>query len=216
MCRRAIVTPNNEIYVGNAGDSRAVLSEDGVAIPMSDDHKPTNPGESKRITEAGGFVDIGRVNGNLALSRALGDFEFKKNTNLSVEKQIVTGIWDCLKSQEVISFIRKNIAEHKDLKRACEDLMERCLSKTNEVSIGTDNMTIIIVGFLHNKTETEWYKWMASRYGVKGFKYKEDIFEVDLEINYGDYDDSVNFSVDSDNNSNNNSDDEKEDLTLEM
>ncbi len=44
----------------------------------------------KRITEAGGFVDFGRVNGNLALSRAFGDFDFKKNTSLPPELQIVT------------------------------------------------------------------------------------------------------------------------------
>lgn len=46
--------------------------------------------EKARICAAGGFVDFGRVNGNLALSRALGDFEFKKTPELSPEKQIVT------------------------------------------------------------------------------------------------------------------------------
>ncbi len=29
--------------------------------------------------------------GNLALSRALGDFEFKKNKELTAEEQVVTG-----------------------------------------------------------------------------------------------------------------------------
>lgn len=47
-------------------------------------------GEKARITAAGGFVDFGRVNGNLALSRAIGDFEFKKSAELSPEQQIVT------------------------------------------------------------------------------------------------------------------------------
>ncbi|CAG8552327.1 7395_t:CDS:2 [Gigaspora margarita] len=155
----AIVTPDNVIYVGNAGDSHAVLSDDGIAIPISDDHKPDNPG-------------------NLALLCALGDFEFKQNTNLSIENQVVTGIWDCLKSQDVVSFIRKNIAEHKDLKKACEDLMECCLSKTSE-GIGTDNMTVIIVGFLHNKTETDWYTWMKSRYGVIRPEYIDNSYESD-------------------------------------
>ena len=46
--------------------------------------------EKARITAAGGFVDFGRVNGNLALSRAIGDFEFKKNTSLPAEEQIIT------------------------------------------------------------------------------------------------------------------------------
>lgn len=47
-------------------------------------------GEKARISAAGGFVDFGRVNGNLALSRALGDFEFKRAADLSPEQQIVT------------------------------------------------------------------------------------------------------------------------------
>lgn len=48
------------------------------------------PAEKNRITAAGGFVDFGRVNGNLALSRAIGDFEFKKSAELPPESQIVT------------------------------------------------------------------------------------------------------------------------------
>lgn len=51
-------------------------------------------GEKARITAAGGFVDFGRVNGNLALSRALGDFEFKKSHQLAPEQQIVTAYPD--------------------------------------------------------------------------------------------------------------------------
>ncbi|CAG8644479.1 18607_t:CDS:2 [Gigaspora margarita] len=193
----AIVTPNNEIYVGNAGNSRAVLSEDGIACQMSDDHKPVNPGESKRIQDASGFVEFGKVNGTLALSRAFGDFEFKQTPNLPPKNQIVTaypdvkmaetkfksteflilacdGIWDCLSSQDVVSFIRKNISENKDLRKVCEDLMDRCLAKDGELGgIGCDNMTIIVVGFLYNKTEKEWYEWMAERYGKKGPEYVE-------------------------------------------
>lgn len=51
-------------------------------------------GEKARITAAGGFVDFGRVNGNLALSRAIGDFEFKKSADLPPEQQIVTAYPD--------------------------------------------------------------------------------------------------------------------------
>jgi serine/threonine protein phosphatase PrpC len=51
-------------------------------------------GEKARIVAAGGFVDFGRVNGNLALSRAIGDFEFKKSADLSPEQQIVTAFPD--------------------------------------------------------------------------------------------------------------------------
>ena len=39
-------------------------------------------------------MDFGRVNGNLALSRAIGDFEFKKSADLPPESQIVTAFPD--------------------------------------------------------------------------------------------------------------------------
>lgn len=52
------------------------------------------PAEKSRICAAGGFVDFGRVNGNLALSRAIGDFEFKKSADLPPEQQIVTAFPD--------------------------------------------------------------------------------------------------------------------------
>jgi len=70
----------DEIFCANAGDSRSVLSSGGKAIELSKDHKPDDPEESRRIHQAGGFVEEGRVNGMLALSRAFGDFEYKSNT----------------------------------------------------------------------------------------------------------------------------------------
>lgn len=91
-----------------------MLGVKGRAKPLSFDHKPQNEGardlafrvqyvwlanpsragEKARITAAGGFVDFGRVNGNLALSRAIGDFEFKKSAELAPEQQIVTAYPD--------------------------------------------------------------------------------------------------------------------------
>ena len=40
------------------------------------------PEELARIKKAGGEVYIGRVNGNLNLSRAVGDLEYKKDKSL--------------------------------------------------------------------------------------------------------------------------------------
>lgn len=45
------------------------------------DHKPTDKEETRRIYNFGGFVRYGRVNGNLALSRAFGDFALKDHSN---------------------------------------------------------------------------------------------------------------------------------------
>ncbi len=117
-----LVTPTH-IYCANSGDSRSVLARsaenEGVAaVALSEDHKPDNELEKKRIEAAGGSVSESRVNGNLALSRALGDFEYKLNKSKSYKEQMVTclpeitknerqrndkfvvvacdGIWDCL------------------------------------------------------------------------------------------------------------------------
>ena len=73
---------STEIICANAGDSRTVLGKNGRAVEMSEDHKPENRGEMERIQRSGGFVEEGRVNGMLALSRALGDFEYKGNSAL--------------------------------------------------------------------------------------------------------------------------------------
>lgn len=68
------------IYVANAGDSRAVaFTKDKKTHPLSFDHKPENTEERTRINNAGGYVEENRVNGNLNLSRALGDFTYKSN-----------------------------------------------------------------------------------------------------------------------------------------
>ena len=76
---------SNELYVANAGDSRAVLCNKGKAIELSEDHKPDNEKEKDRIIKAGGFISDGRVNANLNLSRAIGDFEYKKDKSFTVE-----------------------------------------------------------------------------------------------------------------------------------
>ncbi|KAL5612181.1 hypothetical protein BROUX41_000276 [Berkeleyomyces rouxiae] len=176
----------DKLYVANAGDSRSVLGIKGRAKPMSNDHKPTLEVEKARITAAGGFVDFGRVNGNLALSRAIGDFEFKKSADLPPEQQIVTvfpdveihqltdndeflvvacdGIWDCQSSQAVIEFVRRGIAAKQDLDKICENMMDNCLASNSETGgVGCDNMTMSIVAFLNGKTKEEWYEQVAQR-----------------------------------------------------
>ncbi|CAI9273589.1 unnamed protein product [Lactuca saligna] len=127
----AVVTPE-KIVVSNCGDSRAVLCRNGVAIPLSVDHKPDRPDELARIEEAGGRViywDGARVLGVLAMSRAIGDNYLKPYVIPEPEVTVTErtaddeclilasdGLWDvvsndvacsvasmCLRSQEVPS-----------------------------------------------------------------------------------------------------------------
>ena len=78
--------------VANAGDSRVVLCRGGgITEAMSFDHKPTHDIEMKRITESGGFVNqFGRVNGNLNLSRSIGDLKYKQVPGIAPAKQMIT------------------------------------------------------------------------------------------------------------------------------
>ncbi|GEQ66811.1 hypothetical protein JCM33374_g474 [Metschnikowia sp. JCM 33374] len=203
----AIITPN-QIICGNAGDSRTVMSINGFAKALSYDHKPFNEGEKARITAGGGYVDVGRVNGNLALSRGIGDFSFKKNTELPAEEQIVTcypdvishnidfekdefvilacdGIWDCLSSQNCVECVRRGIYERKPFTQICEEIMELCCAPTSDGSgIGCDNMSILIVALLdyeNNETLDQWYDKIIK---------KVDLHKEQMEAIKGKEDDS--------------------------
>ncbi|KAK4903976.1 hypothetical protein LTR28_001056, partial [Elasticomyces elasticus] len=120
--------------------------------------------EKARICAAGGFVDFGRVNGNLALSRAIGDFEFKKSADLPPEQQIVTAFPDVTSSQAVIEFVRRGIAAKQELHLICENMMDNCLASNSETGgVGCDNMTMSVIGLLNGKTKEEWYQQIADR-----------------------------------------------------
>ena len=76
-----------KIYVANAGDSRCTLCKNGKAVEMSIDHKPNDPIEIARIEKAGSEVNAeGRVDGNLNLSRSLGDLKSKHRKHLTPEE----------------------------------------------------------------------------------------------------------------------------------
>jgi len=178
-----VLVRGNKVYCANAGDSRAVFCRNGKAVDMSIDHKPMNEDERARIMKAGGFVSEGRVNGSLALSRALGDFEYKQNHNLTVEEQAVTalpeiqefdieesdeffilacdGIWDVLSSQDCVNFVRERLAarynsgEEVKISKICEELCDRCLAPdTRGSGLGCDNMSVIIA-VLKKKSRSE-------------------------------------------------------------
>lgn len=82
------------IICANCGDSRAVLKNKTSAIALSHDHKPNLKKERKRIAAAGHFIEDERVDGALAMSRALGDLEFKNRIDLNPEEQAVTSLPD--------------------------------------------------------------------------------------------------------------------------
>lgn len=166
----------NSLYVANAGDSRAVLCRaDGSAFDLSIDHKPTDDRELDRIEAAGGFVNgFGRINGNLNLSRSLGDLKYKQNRALPPAEQIITaepdivrydlqaddrflilgcdGIWDCLTSQKACDLVRERLDSGMSPSEIVPIILEGILGRDTILSkgIGTDNMTLMIVKLKQN------------------------------------------------------------------
>lgn len=158
------------LTVANAGDSRAVLCRaGGTAEPLSFDHKPQQPREMNRINNSGGFVNrFGRVNGNLNLSRSIGDLKYKQVPGIAPKDQMITaqpdilqvtlnpedeffilgcdGIWDCLTNEKAVEFVRERI-DTQEPKDICEEMLNTILSDDPRATqgIGGDNMTVMIV-----------------------------------------------------------------------
>lgn len=65
------------LYTANVGDARIILCRSGKALRLSYDHKGNDENEGKRVANAGGLILNNRVNGVLAVTRALGDTYMK-------------------------------------------------------------------------------------------------------------------------------------------
>ncbi|KAL3664462.1 hypothetical protein V7S43_010782 [Phytophthora oleae] len=183
------------MFVSNVGDSRTVLSRDGKAERLSNDHKPSRSDEAQRIRDTGGFVIHGRIMGELAVSRAFGDAPFKTfdlpeppkedvdskprsdydsqelpvNPNDILKGPLVIatpeitvteltddcefvmlasdGLYDVLKDQEAVDFMRKKIAQLGDVQRAVEAIIEYAIFHQRS----TDNVTCVVVMFKEPK-----------------------------------------------------------------
>jgi protein phosphatase 1G len=171
-----LVTPS-QLIVANAGDSRAILCRRGQAVALSEDHKPNDPRERERIEKAGGTVEETqggarthyRVNGNLNLSRAIGDLEYKKNSGLKPDEQMITstpdvvvidrteedefiticcdGVYDVMSNDDLVAFINERLIAGKPLNEICEEIADECLSPDPKATqgLGADNITCMIV-----------------------------------------------------------------------
>lgn len=118
------------ILASNVGDSRAVLSRNGSAVPLTRDHKPSDDRERARIRAIGEDIEwdpygqLFRVC-DLSLSRAIGD-RFAKPA-VSSEAEITRfpllgkndefvilasdGLWDVMSNQETVDFIHGRLSE---------------------------------------------------------------------------------------------------------
>jgi len=137
------------LYSANAGDARAVLNRDGVALRLSKDHKGSDEEETKRILDAGGFVTSNRVNGILAVTRSLGDHAMKDYvigdpflTRVKLEptdKHVIIacdGLWDVASDQEAVDLV----SQETDAQKMSEKLLVHALRNGS-----TDNISVMVV-----------------------------------------------------------------------
>ena len=155
------------IVCANAGDSRSILAtaESGILLTkeMSFDHKPYNSLERARIEKAGGTVEFKRVDGDLAVSRAFGDFQYKTSPKLSPQLQKVSpepdvivhkrhnadeflllacdGLWDVMSNVDAAEACRTIFLEGEShMGLAAEEMVELSLEKGSR-----DNISAIVV-----------------------------------------------------------------------
>lgn len=154
----AFVTPLH-VYLANCGDSRAVLCRNGAPEFSTQDHKPVLPAERERIVNAGGSVIIQRVNGSLAVSRALGDFEYKNVADKGQCEQLVSpepevfcvdrdtagdqflvlacdGIWDVMSNEEVCTYVAGRLRVTSDLRSITDSVIDTCFHKVRMAGAG--------------------------------------------------------------------------------
>jgi serine/threonine protein phosphatase PrpC len=119
-----------QVSVANVGDSKAVLIDDNDFRVLSETHRPTNESEEKRVKAEGGRITgerNKRLNGRLAVTRALGDHLMKKTTkglisvpfvqdvitvDDSVQSVIVMasdGLWDVVPESLITHTVRSSV-----------------------------------------------------------------------------------------------------------
>jgi protein phosphatase 1L len=166
-----MVQSKRTIIAANIGDSRAILSRNETAIELTRDHKPSDPIELDRIHSLGGRViwhghvdthgdpipgtGVYRVNGNLALSRAIGDRSERPAVTADPDVSILPideaddflvlatdGLWDVMTSSDVVAFIHALIEQGEDIDRdpIAAMVVEEAIRRGSY-----DNITVLIV-----------------------------------------------------------------------
>ena len=188
-----VLIDNQYIYAGNCGDTRSVLSRSTQPpIALSVDHKPCDPTEQSRIEAAGGTVSVQNIpivrNGKkavmvqsyvelgesgLAVSRALGDFGFKRCEGKGEDEQAVIcrpyvgrwerhdsedefilmasdGLWNFVDTERIVEFVRERLMSEDDSERDIEDIVNK-LTQFALDKKSNDNVTVVLVVLPHGQ-----------------------------------------------------------------
>ncbi|KAG5928547.1 hypothetical protein E4U42_000464 [Claviceps africana] len=157
--RKASTVRQRVLYTANVGDARIILCRGGKALRLSYDHKGSDENEGKRITNAGGLILNNRVNGVLAVTRALGDVYLKQlvtghpyTTETVIQYDLdefiiiaCDGLWDVCSDQDAVDLVR----DVHDPISASKQLVDYALSRSS-----TDNLSCMIVRLMNETSAT--------------------------------------------------------------
>jgi protein phosphatase 1L len=167
-CVTALIIDGN-LVVSNAGDCRAVISRNGASEALTCDHRAGREDERQRIENLGGIVDlrhgVWRVQGSLAVSRAIGDSHMKEwiTAEPDTRKIEITsdceflilasdGLWDKVSNQEAVDIARPFCVEKQPNLTplgggpiaACKKLVEVAVTRKSQ-----DDVSVMIVQLRH-------------------------------------------------------------------
>jgi len=157
---------HNYIFSINLGDSKAILIHKNFEHEqLTVEHKPYAPIEKKRIVKAHGTVINNRINNDIAISRALGDFRYKNQDSLKPHEQLISniphisvyarnntekyivlssdGTWDIFTNQKLVDYINKL---HKDNIYDIKDIANTIVKKSIKEG-NSDNTTLCLIKF---------------------------------------------------------------------
>ncbi|TYZ58753.1 hypothetical protein PybrP1_011547 [[Pythium] brassicae (nom. inval.)] len=157
----AVLAQGDALYVAHAGDSRAILvHSSGKVTALTSDHKPNRPDERRRVQDLGGsvvFWGVWRVEGILAVSRAIGDRmlkpfvvaepEVKELRRTSKDRFLVVasdGVWDTITNEDAAEIVLK----HDDAQDAAKVLMDEAYARGS-----LDNICVMVIDLREEKNQ---------------------------------------------------------------
>ncbi|XP_060528777.1 nascent polypeptide-associated complex subunit alpha, muscle-specific form-like [Cylas formicarius] len=175
----ALLRPKEKVlYIAWAGDSQALLVNQGRVMQCVNPHKPNRQDERDRIMKAGGscmmWYGVWRVSGQLAVSRAIGDANHKpfviaipdvREISLDGGEDFLIiacdGLWDFTSEDAAAQQVYDMLAEDSE---NIERVSKR-LARWAQYRGSSDNISVIVV-FLKepSKIAAEAHRW-ANRNG---------------------------------------------------
>lgn len=147
---------DNTLHIGWLGDSQVSMCKQGRAVHLMEPHKPNRQDERQRIEKLGGcvlWIGDWRVNGNIAVSRSIGDKDHKPYVSADPdtlefdlegdEEYLILGcdgLWDTIAPPDVIKMVQEYLAKGEARSQVARFLVDRAIEHGS-----TDNVTVVVV-----------------------------------------------------------------------